>query len=137
MKNFTQPKTVRISRQLFCLLIGLLISLSGFSQNVAINATGVPPNASAGLDVDFPNKGLLIPRIALTGTTASAPLSAHVAGMIVYNIATVSDVIPGFYYDDGTKWVAGFPTGNAIGNMLYWNGTNWVLIPAGLPGQYL
>jgi hypothetical protein len=137
MENFTQPKTNRLNRKLFCLLIGLLVSLAGISQNVAINVSGNPPNASAGLDVDFPNKGLLIPRIALTGTAAFTPLSAHVAGMIVYNTATVSDVIPGFYYNDGTKWVAGFPSGIAVGNMLYWNGTNWVLVPAGLPGQYL
>ena len=137
MENFSQPKTNRLNSKLFCLFIGLLISVSGFSQNVAINASGNPPNASAGLDVDFPNKGLLIPRIALTGTVGFAPLSGHVAGMIVYNTATVSDVVPGFYYDDGTKWIAGFPSGIAVGNMLYWNGTNWVLVPAGLPGQYL
>ncbi len=138
MKIFPQPQTKKFNRQLFCLLIGFLLSLSAYSQNVGINSTGLAPNAAAGLDVDFPNKGLLIPRVALTGTASFAPLGAtHVAGMIVYNTATISDVIPGFYYDDGTKWVPGFPAGSAIGNMLYWNGTNWVLVPAGLPGQYL
>jgi len=137
MKNFTRISTNRINKTFSCLLIALLFSMQGLAQNVGINASGNPPNQAAGLDVDFPNMGILIPRVALTGTANSAPLTAHVAGMIVYNTATAGDVVPGFYYDNGTKWVTGFPAGNAVGNMLYWNGTDWVLIPAGLPGQYL
>ncbi len=137
MKNSTQILSKSINKGFFCLVFTLLSTLQGISQNVAINASGNPPNASAGLDVDFPNKGLLIPRVALTGTANFAPLPAHVAGMIVYNTATAGDVVPGFYYNNGTKWISGFPSGGAIGNMLYWDGTNWVIIPAGLPGQYL
>jgi uncharacterized protein (TIGR02145 family) len=30
-----------------------------------------------------------------------------------------------------------FPTGTAAGDMQYWNGTSWVMIPAGQPGQSL
>jgi hypothetical protein len=29
------------------------------------------------------------------------------------------------------------PKGNALGDMQYWNGTAWVMIPSGLPGQYM
>lgn len=115
-----------------------IYSLSGFSQNAGISATGaVPPNSAAGLDVNFSNKGLLIPRVALTGTANAMPLSAHIAGMIVYNTATTADVTPGFYFNNGTKWVVGLPKSNAAGDMQYWNGTNWVAIPAGQPGQKL
>ena len=64
------------------------------------------PNASAALDVSSSTKGLLIPRLALTGTAAASPLDAHVAGMMVHNTATVSDVAPGFYYNTGSQWVA-------------------------------
>jgi hypothetical protein len=137
MKNFTRTETGRLHKLFYFLLIAIMISSRGFSQNVAINSTGGAPNPSAGLDVDFPDKGLLIPRVSLTATASFAPLSAHVAGMIVYNIATVGDVVPGFYYNDGVKWVTWFLAGNAIGNMLYWNGTAWMLVPAGLPGQFL
>jgi hypothetical protein len=137
MKNFTPTKTDRIKICFSFLLIALLVSSRCFSQNVAINSTGSAPNSSAGLDVDFPDKGVLIPRVTLTGTTSFAPLSAHVAGMIVYNTATAGDVFPGFYYDNGTKWVAVYMAGNAVGNMLYWDGSDWVLVPAGLPGQFL
>jgi hypothetical protein len=133
---YTQKKSS--SKKIFGFLIILLISLQSYSQsNIGINSTGLPPNASAGLDVDFPNKGILIPRVSLTSTSSFAPLLAHVAGMIVYNTATIADVVPGFYYDNGTKWIQGFLTGNAIGDMLYWSGTQWTMIPIGIPGQYL
>ena len=37
-----------------------------FSQNVGINSTGALPAASAILDVASSDKGILIPRVALT-----------------------------------------------------------------------
>ncbi|WP_428229032.1 hypothetical protein [Flavobacterium sp.] len=50
-----------------------------------------------------------MPRIALTSTTSFAPLTAHVAGMTVYNTATAGTgataVVPGYYYNDGAQWV--------------------------------
>lgn len=137
MKKIPRAVINIFSRKLHFLLVLLIISLSGFSQNVGVNTTGAQPNSSAGLDVDFPDKGLLIPRVSLTSTTSFAPLSAHVAGMFVYNTNTANDVKPGFYYNNGANWMTGFPAGNAIGNMLYWNGSAWVLVPAGSPGQYL
>lgn len=137
MKNFSHINVKEAIREFYFMIFLLFISLTGFSQNVGINSTGAAPNSNAGLDVDFTNKGLLIPRLALTSTSSFAPLGAHVAGMIVYNTATAGDVVPGFYYNDGNKWLTGFPPGNTIGNMLYWNGSAWVLVPAGLPGQFL
>ncbi|MCK9420966.1 MAG: hypothetical protein M0Q38_00015 [Bacteroidales bacterium] len=137
MKKITKTSVNGSTNRFYALLILMVTCISGFSQNVGINATGAAPNTSAGLDVDFPDKGVLIPRIALTGTTSFAPLAANVAGMLVYNTATAGDVTPGFYYNDGTKWVPGFPAGTAVGSMIYWNGTAWVMIPAGLPGQFL
>ena len=56
------------------------------------------------------SKGLLLPRVELSSTTASTPLDAHVKGMFVYNTATAGSgttaVAPGVYYNDGTQWVA-------------------------------
>jgi len=124
-------------KSLSCIYFFLMISAPVFSQGVVINTTGNPGNAAAGLDVDFADKGLLIPRVALTGTSSPAPLTAHVAGMMVYNTATAGDVTPGFYYDNGTKWVPAVRAGNAIGDMLFWNGSAWTLIPAGTAGQFL
>jgi hypothetical protein len=116
----------------------MVISISGFSQNVAINTTLSPANASAGLDIDFPAKGFLITRVALTGLGNFAPLPAHVAGMMIYNTATIADVTPGLLFNDGTKWVRFLPpSGSTVGDMQYWNGTGWAILAAGLPGQKL
>ena len=138
MKINLAIKSKRHLLDVLVLLFMFFISTNSFAQGVAINTTLAPANASAGLDVDFSNKGLLLPRIALTGTNSALPLSAHVAGMIVYNTATVSDVSPGIYYNNGTKWVASaIKAGASVGQMLYWNGTMWVGITVGQPGQKL
>lgn len=130
-----KPLNQRI-RGFFSLIILLIVPAVGFSQ-AGISPTGTLPNPDAGLDIDFTNKGLLIPRVALTGTANFAPLSAHDPGMLVYNTATTGDVVPGYYYNNGTKWIAVLHPGYAAGNMLYWDGTQWLMIPAGQPGQYL
>ncbi len=132
-----QTCVTRLVKNSLTLVFFLFLFITGHAQNVGINGTGSVPNPAAGLDVDFPDKGVLLPRIALTGTSGSNPLPAHVAGMIVYNTATTGDVTPGLYYDDGTRWVKGLPTGISVGDMLYWNGTDWVRIPVGTSGQYL
>jgi hypothetical protein len=137
MKNFTRVNLAGINKGFFSLFFFLMMSLGAFAQNVGINATGTNPNTNAGLDIDFPDKGLLIPRVALSSSSSASPLAAHVAGMVVYNTATAGDVVPGFYYDNGTKWIKGFIRGNAAGDMLYWSGSEWVMIPIGIPGQYL
>ena len=82
----------------------LIISANIYSQ-VGIGTTA--PNADALLDIDasISTGGLLLPRLALTNTTSPAPLTANVAGMTVYNTATVADVSPGMYYNNGSIWV--------------------------------
>jgi len=62
-------------------------------------------NINSVLELESTNKGLLIPRVALVSTITPVPLSAHVAGMNVYNTATIGDVAPGNYYNNGTKWI--------------------------------
>jgi hypothetical protein len=64
----------------------LLPFFAAGQQNIGIG-TGTP-NSNAILDITATNKGLLLPRLALTATNATSPLSAFVAGMAVYNTAT-------------------------------------------------
>jgi hypothetical protein len=120
------------------ILITLIISVSGFAQNAGISATGaVPPNSSAGLDVNFSNKGILIPRVALTSTTSNLPLDASVAGMLVYNTETINDVTPGFYFSNGSSWIKGLPEATSAGDIQYWDGAHWVSIAVGSQNQVL
>ena len=51
------------------------------------------------------NKGILLPRIALDSTTLPTPLTAHRAGMFLYNPTSIHDVKPGTYYNNGTRWI--------------------------------
>jgi hypothetical protein len=99
----------------FYTLIITLLLLTTFSAKAQLkigsNPTVLNPNAV--LEIESTNKGLLLPRIALTNTTSPSPLTAHVVGMMVYNTATSNDVVPGYYYNDGTKWI-GSSTGGVI-----------------------
>ncbi len=68
------------------------------------------PDSSALLDLSSSSKGLLIPRVALTGTTDITTIVGALTSLQVYNTATAgvapNNVIPGFYYWNGTKWVS-------------------------------
>ncbi|MFY7884695.1 MAG: hypothetical protein ACOVOV_07630 [Dolichospermum sp.] len=79
-----------------------------FTNDGRVGVGTVAPNANAQLELNSTNKGLLLPRVALSATNNAAPLAAHVTGMVVYNTATASSgntaVTPGLYINDGTKW---------------------------------
>jgi len=69
-----------------------------------------PVNNCAALEVGTTNKGVLIPRVALTATNSNLPIGGGVvASLLVYNTAIAgtapNDVIPGYYYWDGSQWV--------------------------------
>lgn len=80
-----------------------LIVIQGKAQ-VAIGTT--TPNVNSILELNSDHLGFLLPRIALESTTNPSPLGAFVAGMTVYNSATVGDVNPGLYFSDGIKWIS-------------------------------
>ena len=82
-----------------------LFSVINLFGQVGIGTTNPNPDALLDVDASVSTGGLLLPRLALTATNNAAPLSAHVAGMTVYNTSTVNDVTPGFYYNDGTAWI--------------------------------
>ncbi len=65
------------------------------------------PHESAALDIRYTNKGVLLARIALTGTTDTTTIVEPANSLLVYNTATISDVIPGYYYWNASngKWI--------------------------------
>ena len=117
-------------------LLSLLAFFAFFAsaQNVGI---GTPtPDASAILDVMHPNKGLLIPRVTLTGTNAATPITTPAVSLLVYNNAFAgagaTAVTPGYYYWSGTAWLR-FTTGSGTetswlltGNAGTVDGTNFI-----------
>jgi hypothetical protein len=86
------------------LLLLVMIFYSAFSWGqVGIGTSS--PSTAAKLDISATDKGLLPPRIALTGASNSAPITGQLeAGLLIYNTATISDVTPGYYYWSGSAW---------------------------------
>jgi hypothetical protein len=89
------------------------ISIAMFAQNVGINATGAAPAPSAGLDVNFTDKGILIPNVALTALNLAGPITSPATSLLVYNTVTANtgvaappnNISPGYYYWNSTNWV--------------------------------
>ncbi len=65
----------------------LLISVSSFSQGVAINTSNAIPDSSAILDISSYTKGVLIPRLR---TNERQSISGAAEGLLVYDINTYS-----------------------------------------------
>jgi hypothetical protein len=95
---------------------------------------GAALSGGAGADT----KGMLTPRVTLSATNSTSPVlpapGATENGLIVYNTATAgsspNNVTPGFYYWNGTKWIAmGGSGGNdwsLLGNAGTVDGTNFL-----------
>jgi hypothetical protein len=61
------------------------------------------PDASAKLEVRSTSKGILIPQVSLTGSSDATTISSPANSLLVYNTTTISNVIPGYYYNSGTN----------------------------------
>jgi len=122
------------------LIFGLVFANFSIAQNVGINPSGTSPDPSAALDVDFTNKGLLIPRVALTSTNDAVTIPSPQTSLLVYNTGTGGLSPAGFYFNNGTpaapQWVffvtnnnmftnsfVAFSTGNITAN------TTWQVVP--------
>ncbi|MEW6773583.1 MAG: hypothetical protein AB1304_06265 [Bacteroidota bacterium] len=105
--NFLSKRKV-VAYYSIATVITVFINIA-YSQNVSISQFGNPPNASAGLDVEFTNKGFLPPRVALTGPTDAVTIPSPATGLMVYNTNTAGGLTPGYYFNRGTpaspSWV--------------------------------
>jgi hypothetical protein len=98
-KNRINMKTLKT----LLIAIAILASYTLMAQ-VAVTTDGSSADPSAMLEVKSTDKGMLIPRVALTGTTDVTTISSPATSLLVYNTATAGDVTPGFYYWNGTAW---------------------------------
>lgn len=93
---------------------GLMLWFFSVSGEAQAQTTGLKLGSNPGtkdpnaiLDLSgTTTQGVLLPRVALTGTANSAPLAGTVtSGMLVYNTTTAGDVTPGVYFANGSQWV--------------------------------
>ena len=100
---------------------------------------GSTPAPSAILDLQSTSKGLLPPRM----TTAQRDAIANPAKGLIFFNTTENCIQINTGEPSAPTWknlsVGGTlpETGNVVGNILYWDGTAWVRVAAGLNGQVL
>jgi len=104
-------------KKFFITIAIIVITMINFSlnaQNVGIGSSNFTPDNSAGLEIKFTDKGLLIPRVALTSATDATTIPSPATSLLVYNLGTGGLTPAGYYYWDGSQWVK-FATGTGAG----------------------
>ena len=92
-------------KKILLFVFGLLAIVQLQAQNgVAFNTTETSPDASAIIDASSTSQGILIPRVDIADLSTDAPITSPVTSLMVYN--TNSTTGPGFFYWDGTNWIA-------------------------------
>ncbi|MCS7073254.1 MAG: tail fiber domain-containing protein [Bacteroidia bacterium] len=102
-------------RKLYLLFTSLCLIQQAKTQNVGIGT--VTPHSSARLEVTDNTRGILIPRVSLTATNTSSPVSGPETSLLVYNTNTSGTgstaVTPGYYFWNGSEWVRIMDSGSA------------------------
>ena len=109
--NYSSPKLNFLNLKIMRKILFLKLFFYCF---VAFSQVGIGtdfPNTSAQLDIVSIDKGVLLPRIVLTGTDDVTTISnGNKGGLLIYNTATTegaNEVTPGFYYWSESKniWI--------------------------------
>ena len=90
----------------FLIFFGLLGNKI-LAQNVGIGTAS--PDASAKLHIEDSNRGILIPQVSLINVTnGTSPVNTPATSLLVFNTnaAVTGGSGAGFYYWDGTQWLA-------------------------------
>lgn len=89
-------RVLNISLILLLASTGSVFAQQGFGTN--------KPSQSAAVDIVSPNKGLLIPRVALQADNLAAPITSPETSLLVFNTTATNNLTKGFYYWTGTNW---------------------------------
>ncbi|MGQ8869950.1 hypothetical protein ACUTSE_14620, partial [Myroides sp. TSA_177.3] len=84
--------------------LAFLFITGGTYAQLGIGVT--KPNSSSQLEVYATDKGVLLPRVALTSVTDQKTIkNGNVNSLLVFNINTTNDLIPGYYYWFDDRWI--------------------------------
>lgn len=90
----------------YSIYVKMFLLLTVYTGNAQVGIGTTTPLSSSMLDIDATssgsNKGVLLPRIAITSTTDNTTIASPANSLLIYNTNTVSDVTPGFYYWDNS-----------------------------------
>lgn len=85
----------------YAFFLAFVLPLCAFAQ-VGINTT--TPHPSSILDIAAENRGVLFPRIALTGSDDTTTVENPAEGLMIYNTTNANGITPGFYFWSGSDW---------------------------------
>ena len=109
-------------------LFTFLFFTTSLTAQTGIGTTS--PDPSAKLEVASTNKGFLPPRVSLTATNSTSPITNPANGLLVFNTVTAGvnpyQVVPGYYYWDGTgqQWVSLSTTVGNVQNQAIFRSTS-------------
>ena len=118
--------------QKLCVLLLLILS---FNLNAQVGVGTRNPDASAMFQVESNDKGVLIPKVALTSASDIATVTSPANGLLIFNTSTTSSsndsLSPGFYFYNGFEWKRLLNSGDELvttynaGKGLELNGTSF------------
>lgn len=87
----------------------VLILIVGFAKAQSVGVGTATPDASTKLHIEDTQRGVLISKVSITNVnTFGLAGNTQTEGILVYNtnISTIGGKGKGFYYWDGSKWIA-------------------------------
>ncbi len=94
------------SHLIIALSVIFLLNTQLIAQNISVDTTDTLPDPSAMLDIVSANKGLLIPRVSLTGSGDNTTIPNPAISLLVYNTnSSMTSGGVGFWYWNGAQWV--------------------------------
>jgi len=117
---------IKMNKLVSLTVVILFICLQAGAQ-VAINADGSSPDASAILDVKSTEKGFLPPRMTKSQRDA---IVSPVPGLLIYQ----TNETPGYYYYTGTHWIGIIGTGTgaiSTSSLIDCDGNNYPIMAIG------
>ena len=106
-------------------LLLLLTLIVGHELYAQVGIGTETPNPSSQLEVISENRGVLIPRIALTSDTDQTTISTgNVESLLVYNTSTNATLTPGYYYWYQGSWQRLTAESDLPDNIVYWDVVN-------------
>lgn len=103
MKNSTFSLSYRTAALLLFTVFYFQVS---FAQKAVSNSSQSKKDTLSTKEVKAADKGKLVPRVALTGTTDNTTIKGTSTNLLIYNTATIGvspfKVYPGYYHNVGT-----------------------------------
>ncbi len=107
------------------LTVGSVLVTNAQTEGVSIKSTVGPPDASAMLDVQSLNKGVLIPRVNLMSLSDNSTVPNPALSLLVYCLGTATGGLPaGYYYNSSATTTPAWIKVSGSGDDLWTLATN-------------